>query len=1069
MLLGLLPAGVILTACGGGSEPNRAPSAIVLVSGNNQTGQAGQQLGLPLTVQVNDKSGDPVKEVAVTFAVAAGGGTVQTANATTNTQGRATTNWTVGTSVGATNTVTATATGLSGSPVTFSATVEAAPAASAVVLQGNSQTGTVGQQLPLQIQVEFRDAFNNPASSQTVTWTPAGGGSITQTALQTDAQGIAAADWTLGFELGNGQALTAQVASAVANISATANLGAGTTLAVFSGNNQTGLAGQALGAPVAVRVQTSTGKNIAKVPIDWNVVTGGGSVAQPSTLTNTFGVATTTWTLGAGGGAQSVSATNANLTPNSVTLDATAVIPPPSSITGTVTLVDIPIAAIRASSRAGRLSGSPPGEVASREGLRTTRSRVIRYVPGELLVRYKASAIGAPTGARALASLASAQSVYQSMMSRLAAHAVPGKVTIAGVSPVIRWARLKLGPQVPLDSVARALAADPAVAAVAPNPVAWPIGGPAHPGTVPNDANYPDQSWHYSMLDLPRAWDITTGSSGVIVAVLDNGIVFHHPDVGAAGATFLTGGGNLRNDGYDFVSSVAVSLCASQGGGTIDNTGDPDGYDNDPSIPDDRDASDPSGCLGARESLGAHGTHVAGTIGALSNNSSDVTGVNWNVSIRPVRVLGMAFGSFFDIANGILYAAGFAASGPGGIIPAPAQAAKVINMSFGGDCPIGPDPIHDAVQTVAPTTLLIAAAGNDAASTPSCPASYDEVLSVAAVGPTGLRASYSNFGSTVDLAAPGGEFGSGTDGGTFGILSTVCDFTAFPSPCVPDLAYYEGTSMAAPHVSGVAALLLAADPSLTVSQLRSRLTGFASPVDPTQQIGAGIVNARNALTQTEAPSRQILVRAINAATGATVQTVAAPGGNYTLSSLPDGNYFVVAGEDEAADGIIGFPGRRFGAFGGFVNPTQVAVSAAAGGFASFSVGFAAELEPNDAGASANRLVVDGTIQGHLDAADPSDFYRIQIPTAGTYSFESTGFSGAFCGFALELNTVVTLLDQNQVQLATSDDINRPGRNFCSLVTANLNPGQYFVRVTRGNFFGTGLHQGRYMLHARSGP
>jgi hypothetical protein len=340
---------------------------------------------------------------------------------------------------------------------------------------------------------------------------------------------------------------------------------------------------------------------------------------------------------------------------------------------------------------------------------------------------------------------------------------------------------------------------------------------------------------------------------------------------------------------------------------------------------------------------------------------------------------------------------------------------------------------------------------------------------VGAVGPTGLRASYSNFGSSVDIAAPGGDFTNGPDGGTFMVLSSVCDFTAFPSPCVPDWAYYEGTSMAAPHVAGVAALLLAQDPSLTPADLRSRLRTYVTPIDPSEQIGPGIVNARNALTQTLSPARQLYVRAVNATTGATAATVAAPNGNYTISSLADGTYFVVAGEDEAADGIIGQPGRRFGAFGGLANPTAVAVSSAAGGFAAFTIGRAAELEPNSTAATAGRLVVDGSIQGRLDAADQTDFYQIQIPTSGTYSFETTGFLGAFCGFALELNTVVTVLDQNQAPVATSDDVSRPGRNFCSLVTTTLAPGPYFVQVTRGTFFNVALHQGRYVLQARAGP
>jgi subtilisin family serine protease len=1077
----LLAGGLVLAACGG-SEPNHSPAVIVVVSGNNQTGGAGQQLAAPLIVRVNDKGGDPVADVVVTFAVTAGGGSVQTTSGTTDAQGRAGTLWIVGTAIGAANTVTATSGALANSPLSFSATVQAAPAAVATIIQGDGQAGFVGAALSSQIQIEFRDAFDNPASSQDVAWlVTGGGGSISATAAQTDASGLAFATWTLGYQLGNGHTLTVHVGGVTVNLAATGNLTAGSTLTVSSGNNQTGVAGQALAAAVSVRVQTATAHSVSNVPVAWNVQAGGGSVAQLSTLTNVSGIASVSWTLGAGSASQTVSATNLELAPTSVTLAATAVVPPVSSIVGTVTVVDNEVSPIRVASRSSRSSGS-----ASRDGfvhphvaVRITRPKAIRFVPGDVLVRFKASSIGGPIGVGSLKSVETARSVSQAMLDRLVSHTRPGAIAVAGVSPVIRTARLKVTDLTKVDSIARALIADPAVEAVGPNPMAWAIGGPTHPGTVPNDRYYPDQSWMYAMLDLPRAWSITTGSSNVIVAVLDNGIVFHHPSVGAAGATSLTGGGNLRNDGYDFVNNTdpLVSICFNAGGGSVNNSGDGDGYDNNPAIPDDRDPSDPSGCLGAREPLGAHGTHVAGTIGALGNDGNDVAGINWHVSIRPVRVLGLSYGSFFDIAQGILYASGFTAAGPNGQINPSGPPARIINLSLGGDCPNGVDPIHTAIQTVSadPSTapLIVASAGNEQSSVPSCPASYPEVLSVGAVGPTGLRASYSSFGSTVDIAAPGGEFTNGPsdDGATYMVLSSVCDFTVFPSSCTPGWAYYEGTSMAAPHVAGVAALLLAQDPSLTAADLRTRLVTYATPIDPSQQIGPGIVNARNALTQSFAPARQLYVRAVNATSGAAVATVAAPGGNFTISNLPDGSYFVVAGEDEAGDGVIGQPGRHFGAFGGSANPTAVAVSSSAGGFAAFTIGQAAELEPNNSAGNAGRLEIDGSIQGRLGAADETDLYRIQIPTAGTYSFETTGFSGAYCGFALELNTVVSVLDQNQLLVAngSSDDINRPGRNFCSLATTALQPGPYFVQVTRGVFFNTAPHQGRYVLQAREGP
>jgi subtilisin family serine protease len=1075
LLSGLLAGALALAACGS-SEPSRSASDITLVSGNNQIGAAGQALALPLTVRVTDKSGDPVGGVTVAFEVVSGGGTVQTPAPTTSSQGLASTVWILGPTVGAPSAVTASAAGLTGSPLAFSAAVHAAPASTATILQGDGQSGLVGETLPTQVVAEFRDAFGNLATNQTVNWVvTGGGGSVSATSGQTDGQGQAFATWTLGYAAGNGQSLQARVATASATAAAAASLSPGSTLTVASGNHQLGLAGAALGGPVGVRVQTATGHDVANVPIGWSVATGGGQIAADTTVTDESGVASVTWTLGPGAGGQSITAGNGSLTPTSVTLDATAIVPSPSTITGTVTLVDSQLTALRASAARPAFSGAEP----SRRGY-VPGDRRPGTIPGELLVRFRASAIGAPTTVRPLRSVATAQVMEQAIRGRLQAHLSPGRVELTGLAPIIGAARIRVTELSRVDSVARALAADPAVAAVGPNGRMYVDGGPVRPGTIPNDLNYPNQSWHYSMIDLPRAWSITTGSASVIVAVLDNGIVFHHPALGAPGATYLTGGGNLRSDGYDFVSSAAVRLCASAGGGTVDNAGDGGGYDPDPSIPDDRDPTDGS-CLGAREVLGSHGTHVAATIGAMGNDGILVTGVNWAVSIRPVRVLGLLYGDYLDIANGVLYAAGFSVNGPGGAIPGPAQPARIINMSLGGGCPDpAMDPLHDAIKTATNAgVLVVAAAGNEATTVPECPAAYSEVLSVGAVGPSGHRSSYSNYGSSVDIAAPGGDFIPPADG-TWGVLSAVCDFTPLdanptalcdPTPhgTFTGVGRYFGTSMSAPHVSGVAALLLAQDPSLTPAALKSRLMAYATPLDPSEQLGAGIVNARNALTQTTGPTRQVYVRAVNAATGEIVATAPAPGGNYTLSSLPDGNYFVEAGEDESGDGLIGLPGRRFGALGGISAPTAIAVSSSAGGFASFSVGFPVEKEPNDASTGASLLALDGAIEGSLSTTDVTDYYVFHAPQAGTYTFETTGFAGAFCSFALDLNTTLDLLDTGLGSVGQSVDIDALHNNYCSRITTSLSVGTYYLRVTRGDFFGTGPHVGRYVLQARTGP
>ena len=129
--------------------------------------------------------------------------------------------------------------------------------------------------------------------------------------------------------------------------------------------------------------------------------------------------------------------------------------------------------------------------------------------------------------------MATAQAVGQAMRSALSRHAVAGKVALTGVSPVILMARLKVSDPSRVDSVAQALAQDPAVASVGRNGWLRADAGPARPGLIPNDPFYKVQSWNYTMVDLPRAWSTTTGSSAVIVAVLDNGAVFFHNSIGA--------------------------------------------------------------------------------------------------------------------------------------------------------------------------------------------------------------------------------------------------------------------------------------------------------------------------------------------------------------------------------------------------------------------------------------------------------------------------------------------------------------------------------------------------------
>jgi serine protease len=320
-----------------------------------------------------------------------------------------------------------------------------------------------------------------------------------------------------------------------------------------------------------------------------------------------------------------------------------------------------------------------------------------------------------------------------------------------------------------------------------PNYIYKPAGLPAT-GNTPDDPFFGLQ-WHYSTINVPQAWNITKGSPNVIVAILDTGVTAH-PDL-------------LSRDsgtGFDMISDPQIS-------------NDGNGFDNDPTDPGD---------LGVQGKSSWHGTHVAGTIGAATNNGVGVAGIDWFCKLMHIRVLGVGGGTNFDIGEGMKYAAKLAnASGQ-----VPPTRANVINMSLGG--PGSSQNQQNIINQVrAAGVAVIAAAGNENSSTPSFPASYNGVISVAAVDFAKNRAPYSNFGPTVDVAAPGGDVGADLNQDNFadGVLSTLVDDSAQPFKFI--FKFYQGTSMACPHVVGVAALLYSVNPTLTPDQIEQILESTA--------------------------------------------------------------------------------------------------------------------------------------------------------------------------------------------------------------------------------------------------
>ncbi|MEO0615988.1 MAG: S8 family peptidase [Pseudomonadota bacterium] len=354
------------------------------------------------------------------------------------------------------------------------------------------------------------------------------------------------------------------------------------------------------------------------------------------------------------------------------------------------------------------------------------------------------------------------------------------------------------------------IAADPNVEYAEPDLLMQPLA-------TPNDALYNEQ-WHYyestGGLNLPAAWDTTTGA-GTVVAVIDTGYR-PHPDLV----------GNLL-PGYDMISDTFVSV-------------DGNGRDSDATDPGDASSAGQCGPGQPARSSSWHGTHVAGTVAAVTNNGTGVAGVAYGAKIVPLRALGRCGGYTSDIADSIIWASGGSVAGT----PANANPADVINMSLGGGGACSTT-TQSAINTARAngSTIVVAAGNSNTNASSANPANCNGVITVASTNRNGARAYYSNYGSVVDVAAPGGDV---TTGSANGVLSTLNSGSSGPG--ADNYAYYQGTSMAAPHVAGLAALLKAVDGSLTPDQVESTIKATARSFPGTcNQCGTGIADAAAAV------------------------------------------------------------------------------------------------------------------------------------------------------------------------------------------------------------------------------
>jgi len=330
--------------------------------------------------------------------------------------------------------------------------------------------------------------------------------------------------------------------------------------------------------------------------------------------------------------------------------------------------------------------------------------------------------------------------------------------------------------------------------------------------TEPSDPLYTDQ-WHYPMIHLPKAWDVTTGCPDVIVAVVDTGLLHDHPDMEGQ---FV--------DGYDFISDPANAL-------------DGDGIDSNPEDPGDKRSA---------SSSSFHGTHVAGTVAAAANNGDGGAGVASGCRIMPVRVLGKGcWGTIYDIMQGVRYAAGL--DNDSGTVPI--FPAAIINLSLGGAG--GAEEEQALYQEIRDSGIIIvAAAGNEGDTVKHYPAAYEGVLSVSSVNSSKEKASYSSYGDWIDLSAPGGEMHAQNSPG--GVLST-CGDDGFGSVHYT-YSRMQGTSMASPHVAGVAALMRTICADLTQDHLYGlihdgRIVEDIGEEGRDDNFGYGLIDAEKAVNE----------------------------------------------------------------------------------------------------------------------------------------------------------------------------------------------------------------------------
>jgi serine protease len=419
------------------------------------------------------------------------------------------------------------------------------------------------------------------------------------------------------------------------------------------------------------------------------------------------------------------------------------------------------------------------------------------FTAGEAVVRFVPGADSLPMRQSTLAALPARRPADRSSLIRfeptssLSATSTPNADPDCGATEQLTFADAESSAKLRTLCSLKVLLRDPAIAVAEPNYL-YELQQ-----FTPDDPLFPNQ-WHYIQIGLPEAWLGTMGA-GAVVAVVDSGVYTEHPDLQPQ-----------LIDGYDFV--------LNQLGGEDPNPN-------------------------------SHGTHVSGTIAAATNNGIGVAGVAFQATLMPLRVCQGSCSSF-AIEQAVRYAAGLANSS--GTLPL--ETADVINLSLGrsGTASVIEQATYDDARAAG--VVIVAAAGNSNLSSPHYPAAYDGVIAVSSVGIDKSKAYYSNFGPWIDVAAPGGQAISDSDGDGYldGVLSTYGVDEAGDGTIVHDYEVLQGTSMASPHVAGVIALMRAAAPALTPQDIENMLRNGAISDDlgvsgRDDIFGNGLINASKAV------------------------------------------------------------------------------------------------------------------------------------------------------------------------------------------------------------------------------